>query len=113
MDWQTGPPVLVAALGGDPRCLARITTPFILERANHPKGWDAKRQTAGGQLPWWLRCRRDEHEANSPSVPRSTATGISHEVVKIRGQKQFRYAVDRSAIFHFAAHSGARHHSIC
>jgi hypothetical protein len=84
--WQTGPPALVAAFGGDPWCLARITTPFILERANHAKVWDAKRQTAGGKPPWWLRCRRDEHEANSPSVPRLTATGSMHEVVPpIRG----------------------------
>ena len=39
---QRGLPVLVAATGGESRCLARIVTPFILERANPSKDGDAK-----------------------------------------------------------------------
>src|SRR5581483_4821719 len=35
--WRPGPPVLVASPGGKPWCPARITTPFILERAKSAK----------------------------------------------------------------------------
>jgi hypothetical protein len=41
---QTGLPVLVAAIGGKSSRPARITTPFILERANPPQD--------GGAKPW-------------------------------------------------------------
>jgi hypothetical protein len=42
---------LVAATGGKMRCLARIVTPFILERANPSKDGDAK--------PWAFSARAD------------------------------------------------------
>jgi hypothetical protein len=39
---QTRPPVLVAVFGGNLPWLARVETPFILERANPSKDGDAK-----------------------------------------------------------------------
>ncbi len=63
------------SLGGDPECRARITTPFILERANPPRGGDAKRQD------WWIippvGCSAEGVDPwrKPPSIPRLTATG--------------------------------------
>jgi hypothetical protein len=66
---RTRPPVLAAAVGGNPHRLARVRTPFILERANPSKDGDAKRQTLGTKSLWRLLCRRDGRKAMSPSVP--------------------------------------------
>src|SRR5262249_37630380 len=66
-------------IGSKSRHRGRITTPFILERANHSKGWDAKRQTllvlwhggcAAEGMDFW-RTHRPSRDSRQPEVARS------------------------------------------
>src|SRR5262249_1717414 len=61
---------LVATFGGGPRGLARIETPFILERAKPPRGGDAKRQVWGSQGLRRLLRRKGGFVAKCPSILR-------------------------------------------
>src|SRR5262249_11823180 len=76
---QTGLQVLVATSGGEPRRLARITTPFILERAKSPRGGDAKRQLWQGPPTQRAALPKGWHGENTVH-PATYGDWRSHEV---------------------------------
>jgi hypothetical protein len=93
--------------GGKLSCPAWIATPFILERANHAKAWDAKRQTLPDHRAWWLRCRRGE-TSEEPVRPATYGEGRL-----ARGRTRSRAGESRyaRACLAFPPHKGVTHRS--
>jgi hypothetical protein len=76
---------LVAAFGSKSKQPARIATPFILERANHAKAWDAKRQTL--PVSGMVAALPKGWTPGEPTVhPATHGDRRLHEVVPIRGR---------------------------